>query len=182
MNDSRNIYGLTPPTIGMKDKWFIFDLDGTIADIEDRRILCTKENSKIDWGRFFDPENIKLDKPNMRVITMMNAFTDAGFKIAIFSGRSKRTKEATKEWLKKYNVPYNVLKMRPSNTAGSIQPNDRKLEFMPDEQLKQLWLDDLFPGEFKYLNLIAVFDDRDKVVKMWRNQGLRCCQVAEGDF
>jgi len=27
-----------------------------------------------------------------------------------------------------------------------------------------------------------VFDDRDKVVKMWRNQGLRCCQVAEGDF
>jgi hypothetical protein len=40
----------------------------------------------------------------------------------------------------------------------------------------------LFPGELKDVNLIAVFDDRDKVVKIWRNNGVRCCQVAEGDF
>ena len=35
----------------MKDKWFIFDLDGTIADIEDRRKLCTKDNGKMDWDK-----------------------------------------------------------------------------------------------------------------------------------
>ena len=35
--------------------------------------------------------------------------------------------------------------------------------------------------EPKY-NVIAVFDDRDKVVKMWRNLGLLCNQVYWGNF
>ena len=157
----------------MKDKWFIFDLDGTIADIEDRRKLCTKDNGKMDWDKFFDPVNINMDSPNIGVITIIKAFVQCGFKIAIFSGRSKRTKQATMDWLKKYEVPYNVLKMRPTS---------HQWNFMPDDELKQYWLDDLFPGELKHLNLIAVFDDRDKVVKMWRNNGIRCCQVAEGNF
>jgi hypothetical protein len=29
---------------------------------------------------------------------------------------------------------------------------------------------------------VLVFDDRDRVVKMWRAAGLRCFQVAPGDF
>lgn len=28
----------------------------------------------------------------------------------------------------------------------------------------------------------AVYDDRDKVVKLWRSIGLFCCQVYYGDF
>jgi hypothetical protein len=31
-------------------------------------------------------------------------------------------------------------------------------------------------------NVIAVFDDRDSVVKAWRNIGLLCLQVNYGDF
>ena len=27
-----------------------------------------------------------------------------------------------------------------------------------------------------------VFEDRDRVVKMWRENGVRCLQVANGDF
>jgi phosphoserine phosphatase len=27
-----------------------------------------------------------------------------------------------------------------------------------------------------------VFDDRDQVVRMWREAGLRCLQVASGNF
>jgi hypothetical protein len=30
--------------------------------------------------------------------------------------------------------------------------------------------------------LMAVFDDRDKVVAMWRRNGVACFQVAEGNF
>jgi hypothetical protein len=29
---------------------------------------------------------------------------------------------------------------------------------------------------------IMVFDDRNQVVKMWRERGIVCAQVAEGDF
>ena len=46
----------------------IFDLDGTIANIDGRRSISTKENGKMDWDKFFDPNNINLDKPNLPVI------------------------------------------------------------------------------------------------------------------
>ena len=150
------------------DKWIIFDLDGTLADIEDRRQLCTKENGKMDWNRFFDPENIKLDKPNMPVIMMAQALDAMGYKIAIFSGRSARTEDATKDWLHKQDIKFDILKMRPERN------------FMPDEQLKLKW----FVEKFSTLenNVKAVFDDRQKVVDMWRDIGLTCMQVAPGNF
>jgi len=147
-------------------KWIIFDLDGTLADIEDRRQLCTKENGKMDWNKFFDPENIKLDKPNMPVIMMAQALTAFGYKIAIFSGRSARTEDATKDWLHKQDVKFDILKMRPERN------------FRPDEQLKLEWLNNM---DWKN-NVEAVFDDRDKVVNMWREIGLTCMQVAPGNF
>ena len=52
---------------------------------------------------------------------------------------------------------------------------------MPDDTLKQNWLDLLFPDNKKE-DIVCVFDDRDKVVKMWRDNGLTCFQVAEGAF
>ena len=54
-----------------------------------------------------------------------------------------------------------------------------KNNFQPDEIVKET----IFHKEIepKY-NVIAVFDDRDKVVKMWRNLGLLCNQVYWGNF
>ena len=76
-----------------KDMWVIFDLDGTLADIEDRRKLCTKENGKMDWNEFFNPKNISLDKPFFKIITLATIFRNTGFNIAILSGRSESTKD-----------------------------------------------------------------------------------------
>jgi len=148
----------------------IFDLDGTIALIDDRRKLSTKDNGKIDWDVFFNPDNINLDQPNNAVITILRLLKDAGNRIVILSGRSKATKDATKVWLKKFDVPFDVLKMRPTS---------RDFMYMPDDQLKQMWLNQLFPDKN---DIVCVFDDRQKVVDMWRNNGLTCMQVANGDF
>ena len=154
-------------------KWIIFDLDGTLADIEDRRQLCTKENGKMDWDKFFDPANIDLDKPNIPVINTLRAFAIAGYKIAIFSGRSAKTEEATKKWLNENGCVYDILKMRPIKN------------FRPDEDLKLLWFQDTFftsgSSEFDG-DVEMVFDDRQKVVDMWREIGLTCAQVAPGNF
>jgi|TARA_R110000822_G_scaffold280450_2_gene402056 hypothetical protein len=150
----------------------IFDLDGTLADIEERRSLATKENGKMNWDIFFDPKNIALDKPNHPVILMAKILKGAGHNIVIFSGRSKATKETTKEWLAKHDVPFDVIKMRPTG---------HPFAFMPDDKLKQHWLDSLFEGDRKN-DIVCVFDDRDKVVKMWRENGLDCFQVANGNF
>ena len=151
-------------------KSVIFDLDGTLALIDDRRKISTKPNGKIDWDIFFDPKNIDLDKPNLPVIKLAQMFKDNGFRIVIFSGRSKATKDTTKDWLNKFDVPFDVLKMRPTS-------NDFK--FKPDDDLKQMWLDSLFPNKD---DIFAVVDDRKKVVDMWRRNGLTCFQVADGDF
>ena len=156
----------------MKNKWVIFDLDGTLANIEDRRRLCTKDNGKMDWDKFFDPKNIKLDKPKQDVIDTLHVFEKAGYSIAIFSGRSASTENATKDWLKKYDINYNILKMRPTGN---------RWKWIPDDTLKLKWFKDTF-ANVTSAEVVAVFDDRDKVVKMWRENNIKCLQVASGNF
>ena len=154
----------------MENKTIIFDLDGTLALIDDRRALATKENGKINWDVFFNPDNIQLDKPNWPVIEMAKTLKNAGNRIVIFSGRSKATKEVTKDWLNQHGVPFDVIKMRPTGNG---------FQFMADDLLKKKWLEDLFPNTD---DILCVFDDRDKVVKMWRENGITCFQVAQGNF
>ena len=152
-----------------KDKKIvIFDLDGTLALIDKRRALATKDG-KMDWDVFFDRDNIKLDVPNTPVITMAQMLKSQGFTIVIFSGRSKVSYRTTRQWLIQNDVPFDVLKMRPTSDDW---------HFMKDSDLKQHWLDDLQIKD----DVFAVFDDRQQVVDMWRDNGLTCFQVADGDF
>ena len=157
------------------DKWVIFDLDGTLADIEERREISRKPDGKINWPVFFDPKNIELDKPNHPVIKMAQVLAATGHGIAIFSGRSKATKDATRKWLADNDVPFNLLKMRPT---------EHPFKYMPDEKLKSDWFDEIFANneDRDEAEVICVFDDRQKVVDMWRKNGLTCMQVAPGNF
>jgi len=155
-----------------KKDTYIFDLDGTIANIDARRKLCAKPNGKMDFNQFFDPKNIDLDLPNDPVIQTLQMLDKAKFNIVIFSGRSKATKDATVQWLKKYDVPFNVLKMRPTT---------HPFAYMKDDDLKKHWLDTIFP-DWQKNRIVAVFDDRDQVVKMWRSNNIPCFQVNYGDF
>ena len=68
-------------------KTVIFDLDGTLALIDNRRDL-SMVSGKRDWDIFFDPKNIDLDQPNIPVVAMAKMLKSQGFKIVIFSGRS----------------------------------------------------------------------------------------------
>jgi hypothetical protein len=154
----------------MANKSVIFDLDGTLADIRDRRTLATKDSGKIDWPKFFDPQNIALDKPNSAVIESFKALQQAGFRMVIFSGRSEATREETEKWLDSFGVKPDLLLMRPAAGGGM---------FTPDDILKEAWLREQFPNKN---NILCVYDDRDKVVAMWRRNGIPCFQVAPGDF
>jgi len=149
------------------NKTVIFDLDGTLALIDKRRALAAKDNGKINWKIFFDPTNISLDQPNVPVIEMAKTLKAQGHSVVIFSGRDAISRTETIAWLNKFGVPFDVLKMRPEGS------------FTPDDVLKQDWLDQLFPDKS---DILCIFDDRDKVVKMWRSNGIACFQVAPGDF
>ena len=150
----------------MKKDIVIFDLDGTLAIIDDRRQKAMKPNGKLNWDKFSSDELIRKDLPNVPVIKTAKLFHQGGFKIYVLSGRSEETKQVTTEWLKKYDVPFHVLKMRVKNDTR------------PDEIIKEEFIFELSILE----NIFLIFDDRKKVVKMWRTLGLPCFQVNEGNF
>ncbi len=146
-------------------KIVIFDLDGTLALIDKRRKISTNNKGKIDWSKFFNPDMVDLDDPNTPVIIIANLLSSQ-YRIWILSGRSDVTKEATLNWLRKHKVTFDHLQMRPQSHL-----------YMPDNQLKQIWLDNIGKD-----NVAMVFDDRQQVVDMWRDNGLTTFQVAKGDF
>jgi hypothetical protein len=149
-------------------KIVIADLDGTIALIEHRRHWLDAERhpelkSDERWRRFF--AECHKDQPNLPVIHTLRALRWNWYDIHIFSGRSDEVQEQTLTWLKNFKVPYQHLRMRP---AG---------DFTPDEELKRQWIE-----EYDLAQILCVFDDRAKVVAMWRQLGLTCFQVAPGEF
>jgi hypothetical protein len=81
--------------------------------------------------------------------------------IQIWSGRCESVKGKTIDWLKMHftrDIDWNEnIKMRP------IGDNT------PDDQLKERWLDEAI-AEGKKIDM--VFDDRPKVVRMWRRRGI----------
>lgn len=140
--------------------YVVFDLDGTIANIDHRRHFVEKLPK--DWDKFFDM--CSEDVPVTHVIRMMHMFASAGYRIEIWSGRSDVVRGQTVKWLQQNGVPYNALLMR---TDG---------DYTPDVTLKSTWLS----LQMEYPEY--VFDDRDIVVDMWRRRGIPCYQVAKGSF
>jgi trehalose-6-phosphatase len=151
------------------NKIVIFDLDGTLADISVRRNLATKDNGKLDWDIFLNRDNIKLDVPNQKVVDMARMINDTDrYQIWILSGRTKATYRTTQQWLIENDIPFDHLMMRPT---------DNHHHYKKDSDLKEMWL-----NEIGVNNVAMVFDDRQQVVDMWRQNGLTCFQVADGDF
>ena len=166
-------------------KTIIFDLDGTLANIDSRRDISMKPNGKLDWDVFAAPNSIlALDKPNAPVIKMAQMFKADGFKIVIFSGRNDRGFDATVQWLNDFKVPFDLLVMRPDKfkdeswPIASGNPATKAMRFMPDEILKKEMLNTFVDKD----DVLMCVDDRQKVVDMWRENGLTCFQVAPGNF
>lgn len=138
----------------------IYDIDGTLADVEHRRHHVLKEPK--DWKGFF----ADMDKDTVRpeVVEMLKKDWDDGYMIVLVSGRSDDHKEFTKEWLLKNNIPGNHLFMRRSD--------DRR----EDTEVKR----DIYEKYLKHYNVVKVVDDRPSVIRMWKEQGLEVVDVGDG--
>ena len=146
---------------------YIFDLDGTLANIEHRLHYITSDNK--DWDSFF--KSCEDDKPIHQVIEVLNALQAQGHRIWIFTGRSDIAYQHTVDWIHEHvTVDRFKLKMRKHG------------DHQPDFKLKQSWLQQLAPTKNSKSLIAGVFEDRKSVCDMWRNNGLLCFQVAEGDF
>lgn len=152
---------------------YIFDLDGTLALIEHR--LHYIQNKPKDWRSFF--ASVKDDKPNLPVIKTLQALRKSGAECWIWSGRSDECREQTIEWLKEHGCWFPFEFGFPAPERFRMR---KAGDYRDDVVVKGEWLSEMDPPEFN--RLTGVFDDRSRVVQMWRDAGVLCCQVASGDF
>lgn len=145
---------------------FVFDIDGTLADCSHRlhHIVRTDGKPK-DWDAFF--AGIRDDKWISPVVRVADALRYAGCTLVFVTGRGEEHREATEDWLYARLGINHPLYMRD---AG-----DRR----DDDIVKAELLDRVRADGF---NPIMAFEDRSRVVKMFRSKGILCAQVAEGDF
>ena len=146
-------------------KCIIVDIDGTLALINGRNP--------------YDDTLIHTDKPNKYIVDIVNRFKKLydyewvssngriNNRIILMSGRMDKCRNQTEKWLKDNIIPYDILYMRKTD------------DFRQDSIVKKELYEEHIKGKY-YVE--AVFDDRDQVVKMWRDEGLLCCQVYYGNF
>jgi len=139
-------------------KAIIVDMDGTLALINGRSP--------------YDTTKVNTDKCNEDLAYLIESwalsfYDPMSYAVIILSGREDKAMDDTKKWLEDNGITFTHIFMRKTG------------DFRPDEVVKK----ELYEANIKdkfYVN--AVFDDRNKVVKMWRDLGLLCCQVYYGDF
>lgn len=131
----------------------ICDIDGTLAHMVSR--------GPYDWKRVGED---RLDEPVKLILRLFRTYGD---RIIIMSGRDGVCAPETKKWLDMHDIPYHTICMRAEG--------DNRKDNIVKEELYRRHVE----GQY---NVRFVLDDRDQVVKMWRDLGLQCLQVAPGNF
>ena len=130
----------------------VCDIDGTLAHMHDR--------SPYDWSKV---GNDMVDIP----IAWLTSILFRSVSVVLVSGRDASCHKETQDWLAKNGICYTKLIMRKE---GDNRPDEIVKEEIFNEHIRENY------------NVRFVLDDRNKVVDMWRQLGLKCLQVAEGDF
>ena len=153
-------------TDNLKFDAYLFDLDGTLCDVRHRRKFVTsKPKNWQAWnaGLVNDPPN----KPVCEIFKKLAGIRTSDcydWKMIIVSGRSDEYKEQTEEWLRKNQLFYDAIYMRKANDSRD------------DAIVKAEFADEIE----KHYNILGVFDDRLKVVRMWQERGIFVFDVGQG--
>jgi hypothetical protein len=144
----------------------VFDLDGTLALDHHRKEHLLKEPK--DWDTYFSL--CGNDEPCTPLFPIIRGLYGRET-MTLWSGRSEKVRDETLSWMVEHNIlgGFSEIRMRAID------------DFTQDDELKRRWLhewNELHPND----PVTLVFEDRKRVVDMWRAEGIVCCQVAPGDF
>ena len=131
---------------------YIFDIDWTLA--------------KMEWRSPYDGSRVGEDTLHVDVAGILRELA-INNRIIICSWREDSCRQATIEWVAKYEIQYDELFMR----KAWDKRNDAIIKY-------EILVNDIIP---KYY-VRGVFDDRQRVCDMWRDAWLRCYQVAPWNF
>ena len=160
-------------------KTVIFDIDGTLADVE-HRVHFAREK---DFDAFFDA--MGDDTVNEPIADLLYFHLYKGVQIIFCSGRPDNYRGITEDWLLEklgwYMFGHNGWQARDALAEPYLFMRPEKKRMVPDYEVKKELLDEIL----KYVdkeNILYAVDDRQQVVDMWRNNGITCLQVADGNF
>lgn len=144
-------------------KAYVFDIDGTIARMGDR-LKCIQSDPK-DWDSFH--KRVDEDEPIEPMLQLLEDILYSSRRPAVvfLTARNESCREETEHWLYKHADLYDpTILMRKGH------------DYRPDTIVK--------PELLKKAGIepIVIFEDRNSVVKMWRELGYCCCQPQDGDF
>jgi predicted kinase len=142
---------------------YIFDIDGTKAGIGEKDGL--PHRSPYDYTKVID------DFAHEDVIGLERTLREAGHVVINLSGREDSCWNDTMRWLQSYGQYRDMDQPR----LFMRKTGDKRADFIIKYEI---FRDKIAP----YYNVLGVFDDRDQVVKMWRDIGVRCYQVNYGNF
>lgn len=144
------------------------DLDGTLAIHNGR--------SPFDYNKI---ETDICDERLKRIIGLIRKGGDV--KIVFLSGREGTLECLTNtlNWLNANfkDMPVSYMNLDAKDCYSLIMRKEK--DFRPDDEVKKELYETYLKDDY---NVLCVFDDRDKVVKMWREEGILCNQVYYGDF
>ena len=132
----------------------IVDVDGTIA--------LRNGREPFQW------EFLHTDIPNTAIVQILQTLNNCGCELIYDTGRMEAHRSSTYEWI-----------LRNVAVPGELLMRSEK-DFRADEIVKEELVRN---SKIDLLKVLAVFDDRDRVVKMWREKfSFTCLQVADGEF
>ncbi len=150
----------------------IFDIDGTLSDVEHRRHHVS--GAKSDWGTFFD--EMVNDPPLANVCYLAellgsHPMAPSFVKLFLFSGRPETHRKETEDWLK-HHVPVYFQKAEALLMRAEG-------DYRADTILKKEMLH--FIEDIGY-RVRLVVDDRPSVCDMWRDEGITVLQHDNGGW
>ena len=134
----------------------VFDLDGTLADIEPYlHFLVEHPDSPRDWYGFH--QSVYGATPKADVLAMYSLYAMRDIEVVILTSRQRDWEDVSSDWLWKWGVDYDRLIMRGMKDKRSA-PEYKREELM-----------NLMSEGF---NIVHVFDDHPGVIKVCEGLGL----------
>lgn len=134
----------------------LVDIDGTLAHMTNR--------GPYDTSKYADDD---FDHTIANIVEQVANRHGQNCHIIVMSGRDAAFRDVTLQWMNDFDFGPDALIMRPEGDLRN------------DAIVKNELFEQHIAGKY---NVDFVLDDRDRVVKMWRAKGLKCLQVADGDF
>ena len=143
----------------------IVDLDGTLANIMHR--IHFIEGKKRDNEGFYG--SVAQDGVNRWCLDLIQNHLRSGLPVVIVSARAKECEYDTIAWLRRAGLD---PLLSPSLSVQILRPNIK--DNTPDVDLKREWL-----RSYGKERILFAVDDRARVVKLWRAEGITCLQCSD---